>query len=263
MKARATVAYDGAPFHGFAANAGVPTVAGLLVDVLSHVLRSEVTLTCAGRTDRGVHAVGQVVGFEVSERSDAELETLRDIVNRRIGPSVVMTAIERADDDFDARFSATGRTYRYRILDRLEPDPLLVTRVWHVPQALDDEAVAAMEAASADLVGLHDFTSFCLQQAPRPDGAMPTMMRRVTDVSWRRLPDGPSGADLLEFEVSASAFCQRMVRTIVGTLVAVGRGEMPVDVIPTVLAAEDRRTAADSAPAQGLVFWSVAYGPPR
>ena len=260
MKARATVAYDGAPFHGFAANAGVPTVAGLLVDVLSHVLRSEVTLTCAGRTDRGVHAVGQVVGFEVSERSDAELETLRDIVNRRIGPSVVMTAIERADDDFDARFSATGRTYRYRILDRLEPDPLLVTRVWHVPQVLDDEAVAAMEAASADLVGLHDFTSFCLQQAPRPDGAMPTMMRRVTDVSWRRLPDGPSGADLLEFEVSASAFCQRMVRTIVGTLVAIGRGEMAVDVIPAVLASEDRRTAGDSAPAQGLVFWSVVYG---
>ncbi len=260
MKARATVAYDGAPFHGFAANAGVPTVAGLLVDVLSHVLRSEVTLTCAGRTDRGVHAVGQVVGFEVSERSDAELETLRDIVNRRIGPSVVMTAIERADDDFDARFSATGRTYRYRILDRLEPDPLLVTRVWHVPQVLDDEAVAAMEAASADLVGLHDFTSFCLQQDPRPDGAMPTMMRRVTDVSWRRLPDGPSGADLLEFEVSASAFCQRMVRTIVGTLVAIGRGEMAVDVIPAVLASEDRRTAGDSAPAQGLVFWSVVYG---
>ncbi len=218
------------------------------------------TLTCAGRTDRGVHAVGQVVGFELSERSDAELETLRDIVNRRIGPSVVMTAIERADDDFDARFSATGRTYRYRILDRLEPDPLLVTRVWHVPQVLDDEAVAAMEAASADLVGLHDFTSFCLQQAPRPDGAMPTMMRRVTDVSWRRLPDGPSGADLLEFEVSASAFCQRMVRTIVGTLVAIGRGEMAVDVIPAVLASEDRRTAGDSAPAQGLVFWSVVYG---
>ena len=257
MKVRATVAYDGAPFHGFAANAGVPTVAGLLVDVLSHVLRTEVTLTCAGRTDRGVHAVGQVVGFDLSERSDAELETLRDIVNRRIEPSVVLTSIERAADDFDARFSATGRTYRYRILDRLEPDPLLATRVWHVAQPLD---VAAMEAASADLVGLHDFTSFCLQQAPRPDGSIPTMIRRVTAASWRRLPDGPSGSNLLEFEVSASAFCQRMVRTMVGTLVDIGRGEMAVDVIPAVLAAEDRRTASDSAPAQGLVFWSVAYG---
>ncbi len=257
MKVRATVAYDGAPFYGFAANEGVPTVAGLLVDVLSRVLRTGVELTCAGRTDRGVHAVGQVVGFDLSERPDAELETLRDIVNRRVGPSVVLTAIERADDDFDARLSAIGRTYRYRILDRTEPDPLLVSRVWHVPLRLD---VAVMETASVDLVGLHDFTSFCLQQAPRPDGSLPTMVRRVTGASWRRIPDGPSGADLLEFEVSASAFCQRMVRTMVGTLVAIGRGEMPADGIPAVLAAQDRRTAADSAPPQGLVFWSVDYG---
>jgi len=85
------------------------------------------------------------------------------------------------------------------------------------------------------------------------------MVRRVTATSWRRVPDGPSGADLLEFEVSASAFCQRMVRSMVGTLVAVGRGEMAVDAMPAVLAARQRRAAADSAPAQGLVFWSVSY----
>ena len=256
MKVRATVAYDGAPFHGFAANAGVPTVAGLLVGVLERILRTEVSLTCAGRTDRGVHAVGQVVGFDLSERSDEELEILRGIVNRRIGPSVVLSALERVDEDFDARFSATSRTYRYRILDRLEPDPMLATRVWHVPHSLD---LAAMEVASADLVGLHDFTSFCLQQDSRPDGSSPTMVRRVTATSWRRVPDGPSGADLLEFEVSASAFCQRMVRSMVGTLVAVGRGEMAVDAMPAVLAARKRQAAADSAPPQGLVLWSVSY----
>jgi len=259
MRVRATVAYDGAPFHGFVANAGVPTVAGLLVEVLERVLRTEVSLTCAGRTDRGVHAVGQVVGFDLSERSDEDLETLRGVVNRRIGPSVVLSTLERADDDFDARFSATGRTYRYRILDRPEPDPILATRAWHVPQVLDPEAVAAMEVASAHLVGLHDFTSFCLHQDQRPDGSWPTMVRRVTAASWRRLPDGPSGADLLEFEVSASAFCQRMVRSMVGTLVAVGRGQMAADSMPAVLEARNRRAAADSAPAQGLVFWSVDY----
>ena len=126
----------------------------------------------------------------------------------------------------------------------------------HVPHSLD---LAAMEVASADLVGLHDFTSFCLQQDSRPDGSSPTMVRRVTATSWRRVPDGPSGADLLEFEVSASAFCQRMVRSMVGTLVAVGRGEMAVDAMPAVLAARKRQAAADSAPPQGLVLWSVSY----
>ena len=256
MRVRATVAYDGAPFHGFAANDGVSTVAGLLVEVLTRILRDDVVLTCAGRTDRGVHAVGQVVGFDLSERSDLDLETLQSIVNRRIGPSVLMTAIQRVDDDFDARFSATGRTYRYRILDRPQPDPLLASRAWHVPVQLD---LTAMETASADLVGLHDFTSFCLQQNPRSDGSLPTMVRRITAASWRRVADGLSGADLLEFEVSASAFCQRMVRTIVGTLVAIGRGEMATDQIPVVLAAMDRRAAADSAPPQGLIFWSVRY----
>ncbi len=256
MKVRATVAYDGAPFHGFAANAGVPTVAGLLVGVLERILRTEVVLTCAGRTDRGVHAVGQVVSFDLPERSDEELEILRGIVNRRISPSVVLSALERVAEDFDARFSATSRTYRYRILDRLEPDPMLANRVWHVPHSLD---LAAMEVASADLVGLHDFTSFCLQQDSRSDGSSPTMVRRVTATSWRRVPDGPSGAELLEFEVSASAFCQRMVRSMVGTLVAIGRGEMAADAMPAVLAARRRRAAADSAPAQGLVFWSVRY----
>jgi len=256
VKVRATVAYDGAPFHGFAANAGVPTVAGLLVGVLERILRTEVVLTCAGRTDRGVHAVGQVVSFDLPERSDEELEILRGIVNRRISPSVVLSALERVAEDFDARFSATSRTYRYRILDRLEPDPMLANRVWHVPHSLD---LAAMEVASADLVGLHDFTSFCLQQDSRSDGSSPTMVRRVTATSWRRVPDGPSGAELLEFEVSASAFCQRMVRSMVGTLVAIGRGEMAADAMPAVLAARRRRAAADSAPAQGLVFWSVRY----
>ena len=120
-------------------------------------------------------------------------------------------------------------------------------------------ALAAMAGAAAVRGGLHDFTSFCLQQDSRPDGSSPTMVRRVTATSWRRVSDGPSGADLLEFEVSASAFCQRMVRSMVGTLVAVGRGEMAVDAMPAVLAARKRQAAADSAPAQGLVLWSVNY----
>jgi tRNA pseudouridine38-40 synthase len=257
MRVRGDVAYDGAPFHGFAVNDGVSTVAGLLNGALSRVLRTEVAVTCAGRTDRGVHAVGQVVSFDLPEgRAPDDLERVRHAVNRQVGPSVVVTALSVVDDGFDARFSATGRTYRYRILDRSEGDPFTATRAWHVPEPLD---VAAMEAAAAHLVGEHDFSSFCRRPAPRPDGTEAVLVRRVTGASFRRVVDGLSGVELLEFEVSASAFCHQMVRSIVGTLVAVGRGRMEASSIPDVLAARDRHAAGEPAPPHGLTFWSVDY----
>ncbi len=258
MRARGDVAYDGAPFHGFAANDGVPTVAGLLNEALSRALRSEVAVTCAGRTDRGVHAVGQVVSFDLPDDVDLSrgLESVRHAVNRQVGPSVVVKSMSVVDDAFDARFSATGRTYRYRVLDRPDGDPFIATRAWHVPEALD---VAAMEAAAVLLVGVHDFSSFCRRPPPRPDGSEAVLVRRVTGASFRRVVDGLSGVELLEFEVSASAFCHQMVRSIVGTLVAVGRGRMEASSMPDVLAARDRHAAGEPAPAHGLTFWSVDY----
>ena len=254
MRVRGTVAYDGSPFHGFAVNDGVSTVAGLLNGALSRVLGTEVVLTCAGRTDRGVHAVGQVVSFDAPD--NASLEDVRRSVNRQCRPSVVLTALERAADDFDARFSATGRTYRYRILDRPDPDPFNALRAWHVSGPLD---IDAMQLATADLVGEHDFSSFCRRPTPRPDGTPAGLVRRVTAASWRRVADGLSGADLLEFEVSATAFCHQMVRSVVGTLVAVGRGHLAADALPSILAARNRQTAGDPAPPEGLTFWSVDY----
>lgn len=258
MRVRGDVAYDGAPFHGFAVNDGVPTVAGLLDDALSRVLRSEVAVTCAGRTDRGVHAVGQVVSFDLPADVDLPrgLESVRHAVNRQVGPSVVVTALSVVDDNFDARFSATGRTYRYRILDRPDGDPFTAARAWHVPEALDLEA---MEAAAALLVGEHDFSSFCRRPSSRPDGSEASLVRRVTRASFRRVSDDLSGTELLEFEVSASAFCHQMVRSIVGTLVAVGRGRMDSSSMPEVLAARDRHAAGEPAPPYGLTFWSVDY----
>ena len=254
MRVRGTVAYDGAPFHGFAVNDGVPTVAGLLNGALSRVLGTEVVLTCAGRTDRGVHAVGQVVSFDAPD--DASLEDVQRAVNRQCRPSVVVTALERVADDFDARFSATGRTYRYRILDRPDPDPFTALRAWHVWGSLD---VDAMQLATADLVGEHDFSSFCRRPTPRPDGTSADLVRRVTAAPWRRVADGLAGADLLEFEVSATAFCHQMVRSVVGTLVAVGRGRLAADSMPLVLDARDRQAAGEPAPPEGLTLWSVDY----
>ena len=267
MRVRGDVSYDGSPFHGFAANDGVPTVAGLLNDGLSRVLQVKVTVSCAGRTDRGVHAAGQVISFDLPDnltvdwRSDSgevtgRLESIRHSLNRQVGPSVVVTSLAVADDDFDARFSAIGRTYRYRILDRPDSDPFITSRAWHVPEALDLEA---MEPAAAYLVGEHDFSSFCRRPSPISDGSKVSLVRRVTSASFRRVVDGLSCVELLEFEVSATAFCHQMVRSIVGTLVAVGRGRIPASAIPNVLAACDRQVAGEPAPPQGLTFWSVEY----
>jgi len=222
-----------------------------------------VAVTCAGRTDRGVHAVGQVVSFDLPDEWGAHhvglverLESVRYAVNRQIGPSVAVTSLTVAADGFDARFSATGRTYRYRILDRPDGDPFTATWAWHVPEPLD---VAAMEAAAAHLIGEHDFSSFCRRPSPRPDGTEASLVRRVSAASFRRVSDDRSGAVLLEFEVSASAFCQQMVRSIVGTLVTVGRGRMAAALMPDVLAARDRHAAGEPAPPHGLTLWSVDY----
>ncbi len=249
MRVRARVAYHGAPFYGFADNPGVPTVAGVLNESLGRAIGEPVAVTCAGRTDRGVHALGQVVSFDVPDGTD--LGTLARSVNAQCGPAVVMAGLVVAADDFDARFSATGRTYRYRILNRSEPDPLLADQSWHVPEPLDLEAMAE---AGRYLLGVHDFTSFC--RRPRTGRAVePSLVRRVEALSWI----GPDGEGVLVLEITASSFCHQMVRSIVGTLVGVGQGQRSAADFPAVIAAGDRQAAGRPAPPHGLVLWSVRY----
>lgn len=250
MRVRGTVAYDGAPFHGFAANDGVRTVAGDLNAALSRVVGVPVAVACAGRTDRGVHAVGQVVSFDAPD--DTDLDRIRRSVNRQCGPALVLRSLERAGDDFDARFSATGRRYRYRVLNREDPDPFLAGTAWHVTAPLD---VAAMQAAAGHLVGEHDFTSFCRRPKPADGEPEPSLVRRIEEAAWT----GPDADGLVVFEVSATAFCHQMVRSIVGTLVDVGRGRRPAGGIPDVLAARDRHAAGEPAPPHGLTLWAVRY----
>ena len=250
MRVRATVAYDGGPFHGFAANEGVRTIAGELDDALSRVVGTTISVTCAGRTDRGVHAFGQVVSFDAPD--DTDLDRVRRSVNRQCGPSVVLRSLERAGDDFDARFTATGRSYRYRVLNRRDPDPFLAATAWHVTDPLD---VPAMQSAADHLVGEHDFSSFCRRPKVATDAAAPSLVRRIETVGWQ----GPDDEGLLEFSITASAFCHQMVRSIVGTLVDVGRGRRSVDDVPGMLEARDRQAAGSPAPPHGLVLWSVRY----
>jgi tRNA pseudouridine38-40 synthase len=246
------VAYDGTDFHGFAAQPGVVTVAGTLVGAIATVTGADIDLACAGRTDAGVHAFGQVVSFDLpaSAVDGDRTDRLRASLNRLCAPSVVVRSVEVAADDFDARFSARARTYRYSVLGGPVPDPFRVRTVWHVPEALN---VRAMTLACDPFIGEHDFSSFC-RAATRVDGTAAPLVRRVTDARWVTDPDGT-----LQFWVTASSFCHQMVRSLVGTLVEVGRGRRRAGDMMGILAARDRHAAGQLAPPSGLCLWRVDY----
>jgi tRNA pseudouridine38-40 synthase len=246
---RLLVAYDGTDFHGFAENAGVRTVGGVLRGAIEQVTGADVELTAAGRTDAGVHAWGQVVSLEIP--AGVDLGRLQRSVNGLLRPAVVVRLAEPAPEGFDARFSAQWRRYRYTVLNRPAPDPFAARTAWHVPEPL---ALTALRLGADPLVGEHDFTSFC--RAPRvAEGAAPaSLVRRVTDVGWESDRTG-----VLTFEIRANAFCHQMVRSIVGLLVDVGRGRRRAGDVLAVLRAKDRGGVGNIAPAHGLCLWEVGY----
>jgi tRNA pseudouridine38-40 synthase len=249
------VAYDGGPFHGFAANAGVTTVAGTLEETIGRVLGSPVEITGAGRTDRGVHAWGQVVSFDApADRLD--LPALQRAVNQLCGGSIVVREAEVADPQFDARFAARGRTYRYTIVNRPVPDPFLKPTSWWIDRPLD---LRAMRLACDPLIGEHDFSSFCRRPKVRSAadgevGAEPSMSRRVMAAGWEQLDD-----DVLRFTITASAFCHQMVRSVVGLMVEIGHGKKKAGEVSGIIRARDRSRAGQLAPPQGLCLWEVIY----
>ncbi|MBI2168350.1 MAG: tRNA pseudouridine(38-40) synthase TruA [Actinobacteria bacterium] len=237
------VAYDGSDFHGFASQPDVRTVEGVLVKALEKLLRHEVALSCAGRTDAGVHAWGQVVSLEADPGVDPW--RLRDSLNAILGPEVVVRECEMVEAGFDARHSAASRAYRYTVVNRPEPDPFLARYAWWVPQPL---ALAPMRMAADPFIGEHDFSAFCR----RVDGKGRT--RTVTSSRWIDLGDG-----VLRYDVTATAFCWQMVRSMVGTLVDVGRGLLRPGDITAILRSGDRQAAGQVAPPHGLCLWEVAY----
>ncbi|MCH2620156.1 MAG: tRNA pseudouridine(38-40) synthase TruA [Acidimicrobiales bacterium] len=248
MRVRARVAYLGVDFHGFAENPGVTSVAGEINKAITLVAGEPVSVTCAGRTDKGVHAVGQVVSFDIPDH--ISLERLALSVNSQCGPSVLFTDLEIVDKNFDARFSAVSRTYSYRILNGRDLDPFLSDRAWHISEELD---VDLMQKASSYLIGEHDFSSFC-KKPKLKSGDTVSLVRHVNSAEWNSI----SETDLF-FEICASSFCHQMVRSIVGTLVDVGLGKIPCDDMPRIITLSDRQAAGRIAPPHGLTLLSVKY----
>jgi tRNA pseudouridine38-40 synthase len=260
VRVRMEVAYDGGGFHGFAVQpGGVRTVAGVLSGAVERVLRlpAPPALTCAGRTDAGVHAWGQVVHVDLPAGSGASLDL--DGLHRRLvkllAPAIVVRSMSLAPPGWDARRSALARHYRYTVCNRALPDPFRHGHVWLVVHPLD---LRAMRLACDPLIGEHDFTSFCrkLSSVPPAIDAGPGLVRRVLGADWHDLGDG-----LLRFDISATAFCQQMVRSVVGTLVDVGLGKRRAGDMAATFRARDRAAAGQVAPPVGLCLWEVTYPP--
>lgn len=249
-RARFVVSYRGNAFHGAAESDGVRTVVGELRGACEQILSEPISLTLAGRTDAGVHAIGQVISCDLPMSADPA--DLAHRLNRMCGPDIAVRSGEWAADDFDARFSATSRHYRYHVWNSATPNPLLTELAWHVPHALD---IDAMNRGASYLLGEHDFASFCRLADPTADGTIPSTVRVVFSAKWS---EGLI-ASLLQFDITGSAFCHQMVRSIVGTLVDVGRGKISSTALEEILAARQRQAAGQVAPPTGLVLWSVGY----
>jgi tRNA pseudouridine38-40 synthase len=249
VRIRLDLSYVGTGFRGFAVQAGVKTVGGELIKALERALRHRVELTCAGRTDAGVHARQQVVSFDAAEGLD--LEALIRSVNKQLAPAIAVQAASITPADWDARRSATGRRYRYAVLNRLRPDPFWATTAWHVPDPLD---LRAMQLACDPIIGTHDFSSFCRRPPVAAGEPQPSLVRLAWSAEWL-----DSGQGVLCFEIEASSFCHQMVRSLVGTMVEIGMGKRKAGEMSAVLAACDRARAGQLAPPHGLCLLEVRY----
>jgi tRNA pseudouridine38-40 synthase len=244
-----TLAYDGTGFVGWQRQAAGTSIQGLLEDALAQLDQRAVNVAGAGRTDAGVHALGQVASFSL-QRSIAGGTLLRAL-NARLPEAIRVLAAERVPETFHARFAATGKTYRYRIWNAGVVSPFERAVAWHVIEPLDRRAMAD---AAGCLEGPHDFAAFMAA-----GGATRTTEREVFSSQLFAGPN-PGEPALIVYEVSGNGFLRHMVRTIVGTLVEIGRGRRPVEWMSEVLAARDRTLAGPTAPPHGLVLVAVEYG---
>lgn len=239
---RLLVAYDGAPFHGFARQPDLPTVQGSIEEALAKLFGEEIRTSGAGRTDAGVHALGQVMSFV--GRDGKGHDELQRHLNSMCGPSISILGVDRAPEGFDARFSAVARTYEFGIFTREVHDPFCRHTTWHHPEPLDIEM---MGKAAQALLGEHAFDSFGrVEQGQNP-------VRRVESIDIEQ--DG----DLISVRITANSFIQQMVRSIVGTLAKVGTGKIHPDDMGEILHARDRSKAGQVAPPHGLFLVAVSY----
>ena len=245
MRIALGIEYDGTSYNGWQRQRNGIGVQQRLEEALRVVADEDVEVVCAGRTDTGVHASGQVVHFDTNAQRSERGWLLG--TNTNLPPDVSVAWVRPVADDFHARFSATGRSYRYVILNRLQRSALHRHRAWWIHQSLDE---SLMHEAAQRLVGEFDFSAF------RAAGCQArSAMRELTSISVAR-----AGA-WVTVEVSANAFLMHMVRNITGTLAAIGRGEQPVEWISEVLESRDRKLGGITAPPHGLTLVAVDYPP--
>lgn len=235
--------YDGTQYAGWQRQLNVPTIQATVEDALATIAQTRLTIIGAGRTDAGVHALGQVASFR-TDRGLSEREWLRAL-NARLPTDISALSVEAVPDHFHARYSATGKLYEYHLMNRSERAPLLRKRAWMLYKPLD---VAAMTEAAVCLTGPHDFSSF--ETAPT-DNENPRCRLQRADLRRQ--------GDLIILSFYADRFLKQMVRSMVGTLVEVGQGKRTAADMRTVLAAQARAAAGRTAPAHGLYLVKVDY----
>jgi tRNA pseudouridine38-40 synthase len=240
---RLTVEYDGSAFCGFQWQPKLRTVAGTLEAALGRLFSEPVKCTAAGRTDAGVHATGQVVSFQTGRAFPFGRLVLA--LNSVLPSDLAVRESAEVDENFSARFSADERTYEYAVFNARSRSPMLANRAALVPYDVD---LAAMRRGAEALVGRHDFRSFC---GVPPDNGNTVRTVRSLEIERR--------GDLIRFQISADGFLHRMVRTVVGTLLEVGRGRRPAETLADVVEARRREAAGVSAAAHGLYLAGVRF----
>ena len=259
-----TIAYDGTNYAGWQRQTNGIGIQQVLEDEIAAITGAHRPLNAAGRTDAGVHAAAQVASITIDHPIPAD-ELLRALNARLKAGDIRIRSIDEMPERWDARIFAKAKTYRYAIWNGAPPSPFLRHVVWHVPQALD---VDRMQRATLALIGEHDFVVFqgrgsdVLTTIRRVLSAEIVEMNMHTDqpIALSPLENAPAdGGRLLRFEISGTGFLRHMVRTIVGTLVDIGRGNMEVEDMRAIIDAKDRARTGQTAPPHGLMLWKVSY----
>jgi tRNA pseudouridine38-40 synthase len=238
------IEYDGTNYQGWQVQPKGPTIQGMLEEKLGLITGQPVQLFGSGRTDSGVHALGQIAHFKTQSRMD--IRTIQRALNSLLPPDIVIQKVDEVDEGFHARKHSKSKVYEYRILNRNLRSVFHHRYVWHIPPKLN---LTEMKKATQSLVGEHDFSSFRSVGTPAR-----TAVRRVSRAEWKRGRDG-----LIRFEIEANGFLKQMVRAIVGTLVEVGKGRTKASDFRKIMNSRERKEAGPTAPAQGLFLKEVKY----
>jgi tRNA pseudouridine38-40 synthase len=245
-----TIAYDGTDFHGWQMQANKPTIQGEIVNVLQRLTQEKIILHGTGRTDAGVHALGQVASFRTQSHLSAE--EFQRALNALLPPTIRIVGAEEVGPDFNARWSARGKIYRYRLYRGKVVPPMIWRFVLHYPFPLDEEA---MRDAAARFVGTHDFASFAASTGSEDDDKERSSEREIYSTELVRTPDNEE----LVFTVNGRSFLRYMVRKMVGTLLDVGRGKLTPGDIDRLYELKDRSKSGPTVPPQGLVMVKVEH----